>query len=347
MRLSDLDYELPSDLVAQRPLSKRDASRLLVTRASGLQFEDRHFFELPTLVEPSLFIFNDTRVIPARLFGTKESGGKVEVLLVREIDGNAERQTWSALCKSSKPMRSGQEITIAESDLALRVLRKMPNGSVELELSSTTPIHEVIDKVGHVPLPPYIDRPAENEDESRYQTVYAKNAGAVAAPTAGLHFSTDLLRKMKRAGHEIAFVTLHVGPGTFRPVKVDRLEEHPMHEEQYNIPESTIQSIRGAKGLGRRVVAVGTTVVRALEGTREQGELCSGPNMTSLFIQPGFEFKVVDDLITNFHLPRSTLLALVMAFGGAEMVRQAYAHAVSNQYRFFSYGDAMMIRGQL
>ena len=346
MRLSELDYELPSELIAQHPLQTREASKLLVINAGQNDFNDLVFDQIPSLLEPSLFVFNDTRVFPARLFGRKESGGKVEVLLVRCVGELNGKERWSALCKSSKPLKPSTKIAIDGASMDATVVEKLQDGTVVLELDVEESVNDAIAKAGHVPLPPYIGRDAKEEDEARYQTVYAKHPGAVAAPTAGLHFSQALLEQLKTAGHTLAFVTLHVGPGTFRPVMTENLSDHAMHEELYEIPEAACTEIATAKAEGRRIVAVGTTVVRTLEGAAQGSSLIAGTGATSLFIKRGFEFSVVDDLITNFHLPKSTLLALVMAFGGVDTLKEAYAHAVNERYRFFSYGDAMLIKGK-
>ena len=344
MRLSDLDYDLPEELIAQEPLPERDASRLLVVDvpAEGLRHE--RFTNLPHLLPPSLFVFNDTRVFPARLTGRKETGGRVEILLLRKREEGA--QVWLALGRSSKGLRPGMTLALAEDRVSARVVASLEDGHVEVELRGDGDIDDLIREVGEVPLPPYIRRAAVETDRDRYQTVYAREPGAVAAPTAGLHFTDATLRALREAGHEQAYVTLHVGPGTFRPVQADRLEDHPMHEETYEIPEATVDAIAAARSAGRAVVAVGTTVVRTLEAaTREGGVPAAGIGSTRLFIRPPYRFRAVDHLVTNFHLPRSTLLALVMAFAGVDLTRRAYRAAIADRYRFYSYGDAMLIRG--
>jgi S-adenosylmethionine:tRNA ribosyltransferase-isomerase len=345
MHIDDLDYDLPGELIAQEPLAARDASRLLLVDAASGRLEDRRFVELPELLPASLFVFNDTRVFPARLFGQKETGGKVEILLLRKLEEGTDR--WLAMGRSSKGLRAEMKLTLADSRLRATVLRLREHGEVEVELSGPSDVDELIETLGEVPLPPYIQRSAVDADRERYQTVYAKKRGAVAAPTAGLHFTEDTLRKLEQAGHETAYVTLHVGAGTFRPVQADHLDDHDMHEEAYEVSEGTAHAIARARSEGRPVVAVGTTVVRTLEAAAsENGIVAPGLGNTRLFIRPPYEFRVVDHLITNFHLPRSTLLALVMALAGVDTMRTAYRHAVRERYRFFSYGDAMLIRGQ-
>lgn len=335
MDLADLDYELPEDLIAQRPSEARDGARMLVLGDAG-SIAHSTIRELPERLPPSLFVVNDTRVLPARLLGEKETGGKVELLLIERRSAPGTRERWSALGRASKPIRGGSRLDFGP--LRARVLSKH-DGHLEVEMEGDAPIEQLLDVAGHVPLPPYIRRADEPLDRERYQTVFASEPGAVAAPTAGLHFSEALLSAMEGRGHRFARVTLHVGPGTFRPVTAARLDEHRMHSERFVRPEATLDAIADAKRDGRAVVAVGTTVVRTLESA----PLVAGPGETSLFIRPGFAFQVVDALLTNFHLPRSTLLALVMGLAGIEEVRAAYVEAVRARYRFFSYGDAMLI----
>ena len=344
MRISDLDYTLPEALIAQDPLPRRDASRLLLVDVGSAAMADRLFFDVPNLLPPSLFIFNDTRVFPARLHGHKQTGGKVELLLLRR--SVAHRDRWLAMGRASKGLRVGTELSLCDGRLSGRVVRSGEHGELEVSLHADTDVDALIESVGEVPLPPYIHRDARESDRARYQTVYARKTGAVAAPTAGLHFTEDTFRALGQAGHQIEYVTLHVGPGTFRPVQVDRLSDHEMHEETYEVPEKTEAAIRRARSERRKVVAVGTTVVRTLEAAADaQGIPVSGVGATRLFIRPPHEFRVVDHLLTNFHLPRSTLLALVMAFAGIDLTRRAYRHAIEQRYRFYSYGDAMLIRG--
>lgn len=346
METDELDYDLPESLIAQRPAEDRDAARLLLVRRGDGAPVHHHVRDLPSLLRPALFVVNDTRVIPARLFGRKESGGKVELLLVQRHGLPGTEETWMAMGRASKPIRAGAHIQV---DGGLRVLveEKLEGGRLRLRLTSDRPVAEVLEAVGHVPLPPYVRRDDEDSDRERYQTVFAREDGAVAAPTAGLHFTERLLTALEAAGHQRVAVTLHVGPGTFRPVSAARLEDHDMHEERYVVPQATVEAIAAAKRDGRPVVAVGTTVVRTLESAaRPDGSVAAGPGETALLIQPPYAFRVVDALMTNFHLPRSTLLALVMAFGGVEPLRAAYAEAVAARYRFFSYGDAMLIAGE-
>jgi S-adenosylmethionine:tRNA ribosyltransferase-isomerase len=343
MRISDLDYELPEGLIAQEPLTERDASRLLLVDVGSSEVEHRRFSELPRLLPPSLFVFNDTRVFPARLIGRKTTGGKVEVLLLHKRAEGANR--WLAMGRSSKGLRSGMELSLCSDRLGARIVDELDHGQVEVELFADEDVDALIEEAGHMPLPPYIRRAATEADRERYQTVYAKNPGAVAAPTAGLHFTQETLAALREAGHETAYVTLHVGPGTFRPVRADDLDCHEMHEEAYEVPDETVEAISHARGEGRPVVAVGTTVVRTLEASADvHGRLAAGFGVTRLFIRPPYHFRIVDHLVTNFHLPRSTLLALVMAFAGVELTRQAYLEAIDERYRFYSYGDAMLIR---
>lgn len=343
MRISDLDYELPSELIAQEPLAKRDASRLLLLDVCADEVEDRLFVELPSLLPPSLFIFNDTRVFPARLVGSKTTGGKVELLLLRKCDERTDR--WLAMGRSSKGLREGMELELCDGRLEARVVRAQEHGELEVELRAEGAVDELIEQAGEIPLPPYIRRAASESDRTRYQTVFARTPGAVAAPTAGLHFTEDSLRALEQAGHRTAYVTLHVGPGTFRPVQADSLDEHEMHEEAYEVPEATVTAIGRARAEGRPVVAVGTTVVRTLESSIDaEGNPLAGVGTTRLFIRPPHRFEVIDHLLTNFHLPRSTLLALVMAFAGTDLTRRAYREAAERRYRFYSYGDAMLIR---
>jgi S-adenosylmethionine:tRNA ribosyltransferase-isomerase len=346
MDVSQLDYTLPEELIAQSPLPDRDGARLLCVRRFGDALEHRMVRELPALLPPALIVLNDTRVIPARLFAHKPSGGRVEFLLVERLSGEAGQQRWSALARTRKGVREGMRLRCANDVLQLTVLAMHGAGEVEVLLECRGDVADALALVGQVPLPPYIRRAPDAGDLGRYQTVFAARPGAVAAPTAGLHLSDALLRALREAGHELAFVTLHVGPGTFAPLRAAELAEHRMHAEHFEVPKATAQAIARAKRDGRPVLAVGTTVVRSLEtASNAAGEVeaCSGS--TSIFIYPPYRFRVVDALLTNFHLPRSTLLALVMAFAGEDSVRRAYAQAVAARYRFFSYGDAMLLTG--
>jgi len=343
MRISDLDYDLPSELIAQKPLAKRDASRLMLLDVAADRVEDRLFTELPDLLPPSLFVFNDTRVFPARLLGKKTSGGRVELLLLRKSADGGER--WLAMGRSSKGLREGMELTMGDGKLIARITRSLDHGQVEVELQGEGDIDALIERVGQMPLPPYIRRAAESADRTRYQTVYARSSGAVAAPTAGLHFTESGLSALEEAGHRISYVTLHVGPGTFQPIQTKSLDEHEMHEEAYDVPDATVAAIARARAEHRPIVAVGTTVVRTLESSVDaEGNPRAGVGTARLFIRPPYRFQLVDHLVTNFHLPRSTLLALVMALAGVDLTRRAYREAAARRYRFYSYGDAMLIR---
>lgn len=332
--LSDFDFELPQELIAQLPLPERSASRLL--HVDGDRLADRAFTDIVELLAPGdLLVFNDTRVLKARFFGAKETGGKVEVLVERVVDD----RTVHAQVRASKSPQAGSRIRLADAfdvEVGERV-------GEFYTLHFPSDVFELIDTHGRLPLPPYIEHAADTFDEQRYQTVYAKQPGAVAAPTAGLHFDQPLLDRLRDKGVQFAYVTLHVGAGTFQPVRVENLTEHKMHSEWYTISQQTVDAVRAAKAAGREVVAVGTTSMRALESASQTGELRAGSADTALFITPGYVFKTVDRLITNFHLPKSTLLMLVSAFAGYPQIRAAYAHAIAQRYRFFSYGDAMLL----
>ena len=337
VRLSDFDFELPPELIAQHPAAERGASRLLHVAADGA-IVDRMFRDLPSLASPGdLIVFNDTRVVKARLRGRKDTGGEVEALVERVL-ANGSALAHVRASKTPKPGRRlvfapGVEAEVTGRQDDLFVLRFHARGRT---------VHEVLEAHGEVPLPPYITHAPGAEDESRYQTVYASVPGAVAAPTAGLHFDEPMLAALSARGVESARVTLHVGAGTFQPVR-DDIASHVMHEEWYSIPEATVAAVANAKARKGRVIAAGTTTLRALESAARAGELRAGASETRLFIVPGFDFRVVDRLVTNFHLPKSTLLMLVSAFSGVDPIRRAYAHAVDHRYRFFSYGDAMLL----
>lgn len=333
MQLADFSYPLPDELIAQEPLPSRSASRLLHV---GATLTDRSFQDLPALLRAGdLLVFNDTRVIPARVFGTKTTGGQVEILLERVID---ERRI-IAQVRASKALRSEVAIVLPGGVEAHFVGRR--GDLFELALS-VEPI-AYFQRFGALPLPPYIDRAPNVDDSERYQTVYANELGAVAAPTAGLHFDAEILAACRARGVEMTYLTLHVGAGTYQPVRVTNLDEHRMHVERARVPQAVVDCIQRTRERGGRVIAVGTTVVRALETAAQNGELCTFDGDTNIFIRPGFEFRVIDLLLTNFHLPESTLLMLVCAFGGYERVMHAYRHAVAARYRFFSYGDAMLV----
>jgi S-adenosylmethionine:tRNA ribosyltransferase-isomerase len=336
MRLADFHYELPPDRIAQHPPARRRDSRLLVLDGASGRVEDRHFPDLPAYLRPGdLLVFNDTRVIPARLRGIKDSGGRVEILLERLLGP----RTALAQVRSSKPPRPGGEIRVGDG--SLRVICRQGD-LYELELAAGD-LPSFLERHGHVPLPPYIERDDEPADRERYQTVYAARPGAVAAPTAGLHFDQAMLDALAAQGVRLGRVTLHVGAGTFQPVRSDRLEEHVMHAEEVDVGEELCALVRDVQRGGGRIVAVGTTAVRSLETAAADGELRPYRGDTRLFIRPGYRFRVVDRLLTNFHLPQSTLLMLVCAFAGMGPVMAAYRHAVHAGYRFFSYGDAMLV----
>ncbi len=335
MQLADFDFELPEHLIAKRPLPQRDASRLLVL---GENLADRQICDLAALVQPGdVWVINDTKVIPARLQGHKASGGKAEILL---LEPAGEDHCWLAWGRANKSLKAGQIIHIAD-DFSVEILARSGK-EVRVRLHAAN-VAQAIETFGHMPLPPYIDRPDTEEDKQRYQTVFARHAGAVAAPTAGLHLTTALMETMQANGARFAHVTLHVGPGTFQPVQVESVSEHRMHEEAYIVPPATAELVNRARREGRRIVAVGTTSLRTLEAAGHDGRLQAGSGRTDIFIYPGYRFRIVDALLTNFHLPRSTLLMLVSALAGRERVLQAYAHAIENRYRFYSYGDAMLV----
>lgn len=341
MRTTDFDFFLPDDLIAQFPAKERRGSRLLQLDGNTGRLDDRLFLDLPDLVKPGdLFIFNDTRVIKARLHGEKLSGGKVEVLVER-VTGPFEALAHVRASRAPKP---GNILRIADAFEAEMVGRH--DDLFHLRILGDIPLLDLLERHGSLPLPPYITHDAESADEERYQTVYAREPGAVAAPTAGLHFDDAMLEGLRSLGVNIAYVTLHVGAGTFQPVRVDNISEHKMHSELYSVPQSTVDLIRQTQAGGGKVTAVGTTALRALESAARPGTLHAGQGETDIFITPGYRFKVVERLLTNFHLPKSTLLMLVSAFAGVEHIRSAYAHAVAARYRFFSYGDAMLIERQ-
>ncbi len=336
MRTDDFDFDLPERLIAQHPPARRGASRLLQVGGAGLK--DGQFSELPELVcEHDILVLNDTRVLKARLFGEKESGGKVEVLVERVLN----EHEVLAQVRVSKTPRPESRLLLA-GKLWVRVLGR-EGEFFHLRFEAAEAVTDLLERYGHLPLPPYITHAAGAEDETRYQTVFAREPGAVAAPTAGLHFGEEMLRTLCGKGLNVAYVTLHVGAGTFKPVRAERIDEHVMHSERYTVPQVTVDAIRAAKAKGGRVIAVGTTSLRALESAAAGGELAAGSGETRIFITPGYRFRVVDVLLTNFHLPRSTLLMLVCAFGGMDRMLAAYRHAVEEEYRFFSYGDAMLI----
>ncbi|EIT7027587.1 tRNA preQ1(34) S-adenosylmethionine ribosyltransferase-isomerase QueA [Vibrio vulnificus] len=345
MQVSDFHFDLPDELIARYPQSERTASRLLQLNGNTGAVKDGSFKDVLELVQAGdLVVFNNTRVIPARMFGRKESGGKLEVLVERMLD----EKRFLAHVRSSKSPKPGTLVFLGEEDQYSAEMVARQDALFELHLKADKTILEVLEEIGHMPLPPYIDRPDEDADKERYQTVYNQKPGAVAAPTAGLHFDNQLLEQIKAKGAEFAYVTLHVGAGTFQPVKVNNILEHHMHSEYAEVSQEVVDAIKTTKARGGRVIAVGTTSVRSLESAAQESlkngtELMPFFGDTEIFIFPGYQYQLVDCLITNFHLPESTLIMLVSAFAGYDHTMNAYQHAVANQYRFFSYGDAMFI----
>jgi len=341
MKTQDFDFYLPSQLIAQHPAQERTASRMLHLNGANGELEDKLFLDFPDACNAGdLLVFNDTRVIKARLFGHKHTGGNVEVLIERVIN----QKVAYAHVRASRAPKVGSRMRLSDAfDVEVTARH---DDLFELRFLSDVSVFDLLEQHGALPLPPYITHTATDDDEERYQTVFSKHLGAVAAPTAGLHFDTALLEKLAQKGVNIAYVTLHVGAGTFQPVRVDNIAEHKMHSELYSIPQSTVDSIKETQMHGGRVTAIGTTALRALESAAQHGGLTAGDGDTDIFITPGYRFKVVDRLFTNFHLPKSTLLMLVSAFAGVENIKKAYAHAVAKEYRFFSYGDAMLIEKQ-
>lgn len=342
MKTDDFDFDLPAELIAQFPLAKRTDSRLLYVGSKQDSLRDTTFKALPTFLTPGdVIVFNNTRVVKARLSGIKSTGGKVEVMIERIVDTYQAR----ALIRASHAPAIGSTLQL-ENEITAQVEARAQD-IYTLHFMHTQPLIELLAQYGHTPLPPYIERTATLADESRYQTVFAQNEGAVAAPTAGLHFDQSMLDSLQTLGIKIAWLTLHVGAGTFQPVRSENIEQHHMHTEQYHIPAETVAMIQACKAKGGKILAVGTTSLRALEASAlaGNGTLVAGSNETNLFVTPGFQFQIVDRLLTNFHLPRSTLLMLVSAFAGMGTIRHAYLHAIDQRYRFFSYGDAMLIEG--
>lgn len=343
MQLSDFYFDLPEELIAQYPLKERTDSRLLCLDGSNGKLEDKVFRSLPEkLNSGDLLVFNNTEVIPARLFGQKSTGGKIEVLVERVLDDSS----FLAQIRASKSPKKGAVLQLGtDKGDGFRVEMVAREGDLfKLQLiEQLQTVFKLLDVYGHMPLPPYVERADEKEDLQRYQTVYAKKKGAVAAPTAGLHFTDELLEQVREIGVNIAWVTLHVGAGTFQPVRVDNILDHKMHSEYVDVPAETVEKIKQTHAQGCRVIAVGTTAMRSLESASMTGEIHEFHNDTDIFIYPGYEFKTVDAMITNFHLPESTLIMLISAFAGMENVKKAYQHAIKEHYRFFSYGDAMFI----
>lgn len=348
MRTQDFDFYLPDTLIAQHPSRKRSASKLLYLNSPSSELSDQLFIDLPKFLSAGdLLIFNDTRVIKARLFGVKNTGGQIEILVERLLDSHHVL----AHIRASRAPKPGNILRLADAFDAKVIGREddlfhlqflSENSQGKQSITEQT-VFDLLERYGALPLPPYITHSANAEDDARYQTVYAKHSGAVAAPTAGLHFDELMLNTLADNGIGIAYVTLHVGAGTFQPVRVDEIKDHKMHSEIYHISAETVAAVEKTKAAGGKVVAVGTTSLRALESAALNGNLIAGSAETAIFITPGFQFNIVDKLLTNFHLPKSTLLMLVSAFAGFEQMKQAYAHAIEKQYRFFSYGDAMLI----
>lgn len=346
MLVSEFDYDLPEELIAQTPSEKRDECKMMVLDKANKTIEHKHFFDIVDyLDENCILVLNNTKVIPARLFGYKETGALIEIFLLKD-KGN---KVWEALVKPSKRIKEGTEIKIADC-LKAKALENLGDGKWLIELIYDGILYEILDKVGNIPLPPYIERKMTDDerkslDYERYQTVYAKNEGSVAAPTAGLHFTQEILEKLAKKGVEIAYVNLTVGLGTFRPVKCENVLDHKMDSEEFEISQETADKINRAKSQGKKLVAVGTTSVRTLETAYQQfGEIKACKSASQLFIYPPYEFKVVDNLITNFHLPKSTLLMLVSALEGKEFIFKAYKEAIEHKYKFYSYGDCMLLK---
>ena len=337
MLVTDFDYDLPQELIAQHPMEPRDHSRLLVVDKKTGEIEHKHFYDLVNYLKPGdVLVFNDTRVIPARLHGTKDTGAHVEVFLLTRRDAT----DWEVLVRPGKKLQVGAKINFSD-ELSCEVIEHTDFGGRVVRFKYDGIFEEILDRLGETPLPPYITAPLE--DKERYQTVYNRERGSAAAPTAGLHFTKELLQKIKEIGCEEVFVTLHVGLGTFRPVSEAKIEDHKMHKEFYTVSQEAADAVNKAKAEGRRIIAVGTTAVRTLEAAGADGQLHAGSSWTNIFIYPGFTFHIVDALVTNFHLPESTLLMLISALSTREKILKAYEIAVQEKYRFFSFGDAMFI----
>lgn len=337
MLVTDFDYDLPQELIAQHPMEPRDHSRLLVVDKKTGEIEHKHFYDLVNYLKPGdVLVFNDTRVIPARLHGTKDTGAHVEVFLLTRRDAT----DWEVLVRPGKKLQVGAKINFSD-ELSCEVIEHTDFGGRVVRFKYDGIFEEILDRLGETPLPPYITAPLE--DKERYQTVYNRERGSAAAPTAGLHFTKELLQKIKEIGCEEVFVTLHVGLGTFRPVSEAKIEDHKMHKEFYTVSQEAADTVNKAKAEGRRIIAVGTTAVRTLEAAGADGQLHAGSSWTNIFIYPGYKFRLVDDLVTNFHLPQSTLLMLVSTLSTREIMLQTYKKAVEEKYRFFSFGDAMFI----
>ncbi|MEZ7551235.1 tRNA preQ1(34) S-adenosylmethionine ribosyltransferase-isomerase QueA [Streptococcus sp. 20925_1_22] len=342
MNTADFDFDLPEELIAQTPLEKRDASRLLVVDKETGAFSDQHFDQIIDQLQPGdALVMNNTRVLPARLYGIKpETGGHVELLLLKNVQGD----DWEVLAKPAKRLRVGAQISFGDGRLTATVVEELEHGGRIVRFGYEGIFLEVLESLGEMPLPPYIHE--KLSDRERYQTVYAKENGSAAAPTAGLHFTEELLEQIAAKGVKLVYLTLHVGLGTFRPVSVDSLDDHEMHSEFYSLSEEAAHTLRQVKANGGRVIAVGTTSIRTLEtiGSKFQGQIQADSGWTNIFIKPGYDWKVVDAFSTNFHLPKSTLVMLVSAFAGRSLTLEAYEHAIAERYRFFSFGDAMFIK---
>ena len=342
MNTADFDFHLPEELIAQTPLEKRDASRLLIVDRSSGEFSDQHFDSIIDQLQPGdALVMNNTRVLPARLYGEKPgTGGHVELLLLKNTEGDQ----WEVLAKPAKRLKVGAQVSFGDGRLTATVVDELEHGGRIVRFDYQGIFLEVLESLGEMPLPPYIHE--KLADRERYQTVYAKENGSAAAPTAGLHFTRELLAQIEAKGVKLVYLTLHVGLGTFRPVSVDNLEEHEMHSEFYTLSEEAAATLREVKANGHRVIAVGTTSIRTLEtiGNKFQGDIQADSGWTNIFIKPGYQWQIVDAFSTNFHLPKSTLVMLVSAFAGRDLTLKAYEHAIAERYRFFSFGDAMFIK---
>lgn len=342
LTVNDFDYDLPHELIAQTPIKERDASRLLVLDHQTGEMQDKHFYDILDQLNPGdAVVMNNSRVLPARLYGVKpETGGHVEVLLLNNTEGN----TWETLVKPAKKLKTGTQITFGDGELTATIKEELEHGGRMIEFHYDGIFMEVLEKLGETPLPPYIKE--KLDDPERYQTVYAKENGSAAAPTAGLHWTKDLLQKVQDKGIKLVYLTLHVGLGTFRPVDEEKIEDHKMHSEFYRLDEQSAQTLNEVRRKGGRIIATGTTSIRTLEtiGSKFNGAIKADSGWTDIFIKPGYEWKVVDAFITNFHLPKSTLVMLVAAFTGRDKILTAYQHAIAEKYRFFSFGDAMFIK---
>ena len=351
MNISEFDYELPENLIAQMPADKRQNSKMLVLDRTTHTIEHKHFYNITDYLDDNtILVLNNTKVMPARIYGTKDTGAKIEVFLLEKDTKLENGDYWTCLIRPSKKIKPDTEITVSE-DLKIRAIKRLEDdGEWLVELIHSGDIFDILHKVGNIPLPPYIERKLNKEelkdfDKERYQTVYAKEEGSVAAPTAGLHFTQEILQELQNKGVEIAYVTLNVGLGTFRPVKCENILDHKMHSETFEITQETADKINKAKANGKKLVAVGTTTVRTLETAfQKYGKIQACKDHSELFIYPPYEFKVIDNLITNFHLPKSTLLMLVSALAGKDFIFEAYKEAIKEEYRFFSYGDCMLIK---